>query len=163
MAKRPDRPAYEKRVDRDLAQYARCRLAIAHQSANLELYRSLGTRITTSYENDGGKGGPVTWKDEEVVIRILEAERIIQHCADYCNAIDAVIRRVFQGQDDKQMFINIYWLWNPGTKVKWRIDKVLIEMPYLGYIDKKYRRKRDRFYDWRNQIYRELAQAFGYL
>lgn len=166
MQRRSDRrPEHEKKVDEDLFKYVKCQTAVEQQEANIATYDLTGRKVTATYERmEGGRGGPVSFPEENLIIRKMEAEEIIKVSQQYIDSVDRCIARVFFEQEHMRTFIRLYWWTYPRhTPVKIRMQSVLAEMPYLEYVNKRYRRKRDLFYDYRAKIYEELAKAFGYL
>jgi len=159
------RPDYEKKVDQDLFAYRDAHRIIKIQTDKLETIALTGRKVTATYELiEGGRGGPVNIPEENITLKILECEELIRRKREYIETIEAIIADSLPEAEYRQ-FVKLYW-WTCSrhTPIRMRMAVVLAEMPFLEYVDtRRRRRKRDLFYDWRNRIYRRLAEALGYL
>lgn len=113
---------------------------------------------------EGRRGGPVNIPEENIAINILEIEELIRRKRDYIETIEEIVTDALPEEEYRQFLKLYWWTCSRHTPIRIRMAVVMAEMPFLEYVDhNRCRRKRDLFYDWRNRIYRRLAESLGYL
>ena len=160
-------PEWKKDVDRDMRQYLVWDRIIAQQENIILTHQLTGIRTTPVYElREGQPGGPSVNQAERIAVDINLAERRIAAGKAYRANIERIIRDVAAGDEDRETFIRRYWFCGLNMSIRQRSACVTASLDYLAHHSWKTGKPgtpNRTFRNWRNELYRELAELMGYM
>lgn len=155
-------PEWKKRVDLDLEEYKKLEILEIKSQLAIEGIRLAGQKTTPTYIlREGSHGGPTRFQVEELTLKILQHEQTIEYCQSYRKHIEESVEYLFGADEEKLKFIERYW-WTTGNKhISTRTKLVMRVMPFLSYGNVG-ERPNSTFFKWREEIYKKIADLFGY-
>ena len=155
-------PEWKKKVDNALWKYKECEFKLKDSMLALEKLTLTGQRVTPSYVlQEGSHGGPTHFQAEQITLNKIHCEETIEYCNSYRTHIEESINYLYGYDPEKLKMIERYWWTTHNRHVYVRTKLVLLVLPFLsqGNVGN---RPNPTFYAWREEIYKKVADLFGY-
>jgi hypothetical protein len=155
-------PEWKKEVDRTLWSYSRVNYALAYHETLINEIEMLSS--VENSEHNLQKDPETVQSSEQLSLALKKAKLRQEILLKKKETIEKILDWVFPKGTEKRKFVEAYWLSYAGGEARIRSSLVFSVLPFLGESTEDGSVHGNRnFYYWRNKIYYELAEGFGYL